>query len=171
MPRELPTNISFSIPYEVMIDTTLNLASRVLYAEVLAMSIKYGYCWASNHHFAQVLGISERTATRSISELIERGYVTVENPNSQGRKLVPLHRQNGEVPRRDVHRPRQSGAVPRQDGELDTIKRSIQNSNKNTAVIPSKKRQRTPEEEARVKLKAQEFADRRAATIRSISMH
>lgn len=175
MSRELPTNINFSIPYEVMIDTKLNLASRVLYAEVLAMSVKYGYCWASNHHFAKVLGISERTATRAVAELSEHGYIAVENPNSQGRKLIPQHRQNGEVPRQNVQPPRQNGAVDRQSGELDTIKGSRKESIKKLrpsggikdpgvkAKSPYKPPELVdPEREARKMRKVQEYAERRA---------
>lgn len=133
-PRRLPTNISFSIPYEVMIDTRLKLSSRVLYSEILAMSRKHGYCYAANEHFVDMLGISLNTVSRSIKELEEHGYIVVKDANSKKRTIKAINpdkikppqnetvepHQNGEVKKRKRH---QNGDVkqPPQNGEvLDT---------------------------------------------------
>lgn len=55
------TNICFSIPHEVMYDKRHELGSRVLFGEMWAMTIRYGYCYAKNEHFMTILNMP-RTA-------------------------------------------------------------------------------------------------------------
>lgn len=133
MNRQLPTNLSFTIPLDVMTDKNINLVSRVIYAEILAMSIKEGYCWASNAHFVEVLGIPERTTQRAIAELVKYEYVVVENPRHSSRRIRPLRhivtplRQNGVVPR-------QYGGSLRQNGVRRNYKSTNEITNKNSVV-------------------------------------
>ncbi len=54
------------------------------------MSMQTGYCWASNGHLVDTLGISERTVRRALQQLQELRYVTVQEPNGASRRIHPI---------------------------------------------------------------------------------
>lgn len=63
------------LPYSILALADINLTSRVLLAEIISLSKKEGYCFASNEFFSERLGISKRTAANSINELREKNYI------------------------------------------------------------------------------------------------
>ena len=75
------------IPWKLLTDKRISSTTKLLYGEVSALVGKDGYCWASNEHFANILGI--KTATRIsklISELRDLNYIYVEIDRDGGNK-------------------------------------------------------------------------------------
>lgn len=61
---------------------------KLLYAEIVSLS-KNG-CFASNQHFAEVLGLKPDTVSRMISTLKKNGFVIQASFDGRKRTLVPL---------------------------------------------------------------------------------
>lgn len=59
------------IPKEVIDNPDLSLAEKILYAEIACFPV----CYMLNSTFAERLGVSERTVSKTIRSLLEKGYV------------------------------------------------------------------------------------------------
>ena len=66
------------IPASVRYDRDLPPNAKLLYGEVTALSDKLGYCYAKNSYFSELFGLSERSVTRLLAVLVERGYLRVD---------------------------------------------------------------------------------------------
>jgi hypothetical protein len=66
------------IPHDILADGTLSPNAKLLYGEVSALISAEGFCWSGNKHFADLLGISIKSASRLISQLVEKKYLYVE---------------------------------------------------------------------------------------------
>ena len=66
------------VPNFIIEDTNLSDGAKLLFGEISSNSLKKGYCWFSNQYLMERFGISDRTASRWISELRMQGYITVE---------------------------------------------------------------------------------------------
>lgn len=137
----MPENLAFTIPLKVLQDTRLTLSSRFVYAEILAGSIQKGYSWASNAHFCDVLGISDRTVTYAIRELVEYKYITVNNPKGKMRQIIPITKLNRANPAKIARlknnpakiapNPANSAVNPARLADVDTIETKETNKPKN----------------------------------------
>ncbi|SCT27227.1 DnaD domain protein [Staphylococcus caeli] len=82
------------ITANVRYDNRLTDSEKLLFAEITALSNKYGYCTASNNYFAKLYEVTKVTISRRIKKLKEYGYLKVEfirNGNEiKKRKLYPL---------------------------------------------------------------------------------
>ncbi len=67
----------------------LTHSQRLLYAEIVALH-KAGGCFASNAHFAKVLGLKTDTITRIISKLKKDGFLKQISFDGRKRTLAPL---------------------------------------------------------------------------------
>jgi len=65
------------VPADVRYDKDLIPHARLLYAEISALANKDGYCWATNAHFAELYGVSERAIQNWLSKLSKKGYVNL----------------------------------------------------------------------------------------------
>lgn len=72
------------VPSKVRYDNRLKPAEKLIYGEVLALSNKTNYCFASNRYFAELYGVSPITISIWINELIEYGYLKAEYITSEG---------------------------------------------------------------------------------------
>ncbi len=83
------------IPSPVLHHDTLSANAKLFYAEITALSNKFGYCFASNAFLAEQFKMSERTASRLISELEEHRFITVkivknaQTGKVEGRRIYP----------------------------------------------------------------------------------
>ena len=75
--NENPTYYAI-IPAKVRYDETLKDKAKLLYGEITCLSNKYGYCYASNEYFAKLYGVTNKTISRLITNLVEKGYITRE---------------------------------------------------------------------------------------------
>ena len=66
------------IPANVRYDKELKDKSKILFGEIVTLSIKTGYCFANDKYFADLFETTERTIRELIKELKEKGYVSVE---------------------------------------------------------------------------------------------
>lgn len=66
------------LPSEVRYSEELSSTAKLLYAELSALIGEDGYCWATNTYFAGVLGVSERTISRMITQMESAGFIRCE---------------------------------------------------------------------------------------------
>ncbi|EGQ0369453.1 DnaD domain protein [Staphylococcus pseudintermedius] len=82
------------ITANVRYDNRLTDSEKILFAEITALSNKYGYCTATNGYFASLYEVTKVTISRRISKLKEHGYLDIEivkeNNEFKQRKLYPL---------------------------------------------------------------------------------
>lgn len=64
------------LPAEVRFDKRLLPYERLLFSDVLALSNKKGYCYATNAFFAKIYGVSTVSISTWISSLIKYGYIS-----------------------------------------------------------------------------------------------
>lgn len=77
------------LPAAVRYDPKLQAGAKLLYAEISSLTDTRGYCWASNAYFEKLYGISEPTVRRYISNLRDRGYITViDGDGGSGRRKI-----------------------------------------------------------------------------------
>lgn len=79
---------------DVRYNKKLSPSEKIMFAEITAMSNKYGFCSASNNYFAELYDVSKTTISRWISDLIKEGYIKSvlikEGKEVKGRKLYPI---------------------------------------------------------------------------------
>ena len=66
------------LPAYVRYEKRLKPAERLLFAEISALTNKFGYCTASNGYFAKLYGIEKTTVSRWVSHLAELGFLRLE---------------------------------------------------------------------------------------------
>src|SRR5690625_3809559 len=76
------------IPANVRYDKNLTNGAKLLYGEITALCNQEGYCWASNSYFAKLYAVSNRTISKWISQLVNKGYITREVDYKEGTKEV-----------------------------------------------------------------------------------
>ena len=76
------------IPADVRYDKDLKDKAKLLYGEITALSNKDGYCYASNKYFADLYGVSTRTITDLIKELVLKNYILNQIIYEDGTKKV-----------------------------------------------------------------------------------
>ena len=57
--------------------------AKLLYGELTALSNKEGYCWATNSYFASLYNVDNKTITRNIKELEDKGFIYVKYDYAQ----------------------------------------------------------------------------------------
>ena len=78
------------LPSEVRYSEELSSTAKLLYAELSALIGEDGFCWATNTYFAGVLGVSERTISRMITQMEAAGFIRCEmatNDNGRERRI------------------------------------------------------------------------------------
>lgn len=63
------------IPANVRYDDDITANAKLLYGEITALCNDKGYCWASNDYFAKLYNVSNRSITRWIKSLTDKGYI------------------------------------------------------------------------------------------------
>lgn len=76
------------IPADVRYDKQLKDKAKLLYGEIVALSNKDGYCYASNKYFAKLYETSEQTIINMINNLIKRGYINRKIIYKEGTKEI-----------------------------------------------------------------------------------
>jgi hypothetical protein len=66
------------IPANVRYDADLTPNAKLLYGEITALCNEKGYCWAKNEYFAELYSTSEKSITRWIKNLADKGYIETE---------------------------------------------------------------------------------------------
>ena len=74
------------IPKEIWQSRQLSLMERVLFVEIHSLDNERG-CFASNRHFAEFFGVSERQIRTYIAVLKEKGFISVSIKNRNERVM------------------------------------------------------------------------------------
>ena len=63
------------LPNSILGDNRLTFLERLLLIEIMSLSKKEDYCWATNEYFKNLFGVSKQTISKSISSLSKCGYI------------------------------------------------------------------------------------------------
>lgn len=74
------------IPKEIWLSDQLSLMEKVLFVEIHSLDNERG-CYASNRHFANFFGVSERQIRTYIASLKENGFISVSIRNRNERVM------------------------------------------------------------------------------------
>ena len=70
------------VPMIVLLDEDISSTSKLLMGLITTLTMKEGFCYASNKYLSNLLKVSRRTITSCISSLKRKNYIKVENdPN------------------------------------------------------------------------------------------
>lgn len=70
------------VPMIVLLDEDISSTSKLLMGLITTLTMKEGFCYASNKYLSNLLKVSRRTITSCISSLRRKNYIKVENdPN------------------------------------------------------------------------------------------
>jgi len=72
------------IPARVRYDDKLTYFEMILYGEIVALSNKLGYCYASNDYFAWLYKKDQRTISRAVNNLSKCGHIVSDIEKSEG---------------------------------------------------------------------------------------
>lgn len=64
------------LPADIRYDNELTPIAKLVFSEILVLSIKDGYCYASNNYFAELYGVGIATIKRAVALLMEKNYIT-----------------------------------------------------------------------------------------------
>lgn len=79
------------MPNFVVLDSTIPPLAKILYSEIVALSHKDGYCYASNTYLGELNHVDERTIRRLLKQLASADYIKIiidkSKPNKFRRKI------------------------------------------------------------------------------------
>lgn len=81
------TNNYLITPYSLFSLSDLKLLSKMILSEIISLSKLHGYCYASNTYFSKLYMATSRTVSKSVSELRDKGYDSVEINKNYTRKI------------------------------------------------------------------------------------
>ena len=122
------------LPAAVRYDPELSSSAKLLFAEISALTGETGYCFAKNSYFEHLYNLSERTVSRLIKDLAERGYIRIEDGSGgkETRKLYAGINPLSAPPDKNVGTPRQK-CLPSPDKNVGE-----NNKNNNKSINPPK---------------------------------
>ena len=130
------------IPANVRYDKDLKPLEKLLFGEIARLSVKEGYCTATNNYLASLYDLTPNYVSNSISNLAKRGYIRVEVLNKNERRIyMPLYALPPEILKFDY------ATI------IEAVKKALSLINNDTAVVvknatteSSSKRPKTNEE-------------------------
>lgn len=70
------------VPMIVLLDEDISSTSKLLMGLITTLTMKEGFCYASNRYLSNLMKVSRRTITSCISSLKRKNYIKVEiDPN------------------------------------------------------------------------------------------
>lgn len=144
------------IPKEIWLDKRLTILDKAILVEIDSLSKNDCGCFASNKHFSEMFGCTERQASASISKMTKMGFVEITGFDGRKRSmrscLANIAEQTGNIREArtdgeaDTNNP--SGCITEtstlpdenfQSGSRNLLhSKSISNAERNTDIIPSK---------------------------------
>lgn len=76
------------IPAPILFDKNLSERDKILFAHIMTLTRKEGFCYASNRYFEEVMDCTDRTITRSLKSLEDNGYIRREMHYREGTKEI-----------------------------------------------------------------------------------
>ena len=75
------------VPESIVRNYQLSAGAKLLFAEILSLSQRYGFCFASNEYLGTCTSLTSRTVSKRIKELKEENLIEIENPKGRNRKI------------------------------------------------------------------------------------
>lgn len=70
------------VPMIVLLDEDISSTAKLLMGLITTLTMKEGFCYASNRYLSNIMKVSRRTITSCITSLKRKNYIKVENdPN------------------------------------------------------------------------------------------
>ena len=77
------TNLKYvEVPMIVLLDEDLSSTTKLLMGLIATLSMKDGFCYASNRYLSNLLKVSKRTITSSITALRRKKYIKIDNEDN-----------------------------------------------------------------------------------------
>ena len=77
------TNLKYvQVPMVVLLDENISSTAKLLMGLITTLSMKNGYCYASNRYLSNLLKVSKRTISSSITALRRNNYLKIDNEDS-----------------------------------------------------------------------------------------
>ena len=77
------TNLKYvQVPMVVLADVDLSSTTKLLMGLITTLSMKDGYCYTSNRYLSNLLKVSKRTISSSITSLRRNNYLKIDNEDS-----------------------------------------------------------------------------------------
>lgn len=76
------------IPANVRYNKSLTANAKLLYGEITALCNEEGYCWASNHYFSDLYGVSKTSISKWISQLEKENLIKSHIKYKEGTKEI-----------------------------------------------------------------------------------
>ena len=77
------TNLKYvQVPMVVLADVNISSTAKLLMGLITTLSMKDGYCYASNRYLSNLLKVSKRTISSSITAWRRKKYVEIGNDDS-----------------------------------------------------------------------------------------
>lgn len=77
------TNLKYvQVPMVVLADVDLSSTTKLLMGLITTLSMKDEYCYASNRYLSNLLKVSKRTISSSITSLRRNNYLKIDNEDS-----------------------------------------------------------------------------------------
>ncbi len=77
------TNLKYvQVPMAVLADEKISSTAKLLMGLITTLSMKDGYCYASNRYLSNLLKVSKRTISSSITTLRRNNYLKIDNEDS-----------------------------------------------------------------------------------------
>ena len=77
------TNLKYvQVPMVVLTDVDVSSTAKLLMGLITTLSMKDGYCYASNRYLSNLLKVSKRTITSSITALRRKDYIKIDNEDN-----------------------------------------------------------------------------------------
>ena len=76
------------IPAEVKNCKELKPNEKIIFGDITCLCNQKGYCWAGNHYFAELYGVSKRSVSRYINQLKELNFITVEMIRDANKNVI-----------------------------------------------------------------------------------
>ena len=145
MSEEIKPAFYAIIPADVRYDKSLKPNAKLLYGEITALCNERGYCWAGNEYFAKLYGVSIKTISAWVSQLVDKKYLHRKLVYKPGTKEIearilrlpipyPLSFENG------IPSPQNNGeGETTQNGDFNKENKEIPPTAKKGGGIPKKK--------------------------------
>ena len=75
------------IPMFIADDMIIGHSGKMLYARLLLLTYKEGYCYADNTYLGILIGVGARRITKLLKELSDNNYITMEYKHKFQRKI------------------------------------------------------------------------------------
>ena len=76
------------LPAEVRYSENLTPNSKLLYAEISALTNKSGKCYAKNQYFAELYNVERETVSRWISQLVKFGFIKTKVIRNENKEVI-----------------------------------------------------------------------------------